>query len=171
MEEARAARQIQKIKSPQEGWESAVSSFLDEESLRWHIAKRGTVPGSGGVVSAKVLCDESRPPDFKIHVGFYRRGEWVVVHKWEVLRNTDLFRRITEAACIDCLSKTPRRPKGETPSVTTSDIEEVLNLPELNLDFFKALVDARKRLESQRKSASAGDEPKVPRGKSAAWQK
>jgi len=171
LEEARTARQIEKTKPPQEVFESGASSFLDGESLRWHIAKRGAAPGSGGVVSAMVLCDKSRPPDFKIHVGFYRRGEWVAVHRWEVLRNTDLFRRIAEAAYIDCLSKTPRRPKEKTPSVTASHIDEVLNLPELNLDFFKALVAARKELEKQRKSASAGGEPKVPRGKSAGWKK
>ncbi len=152
-------------------------------TLRWHIAKRGEEPGSGGVVCPRVLCDESCPPDFKIHVGVFHGANWQEVAKWEVLRNEGVFRKFIEAALTSLLAKSKpsqaeRSPWGDlvplkkkpaprekTPTASVKDIEDVLQMGELNVEFFKELVKARKSLGKTIRKGSADGEARPPRGK------
>jgi len=149
-------------------------------TLRWHIAKRGEEPGSGGVVCPRVLCDESCPPDFKIHVGVFHGANWQEVAKWEVLRNEGVFRKFIEAALLAKskpaqaerspwgdlvpLKKKPA-PREKTPTASVKDIEDVLQMGELNVEFFKELVKARKSLGKTIRKGSADGEARPPRGK------
>ena len=134
-------------------------------SLRWHKAKRGEEPGSGGIVSASVLCDESQPPDFKIHVGFNQGSRWHEIGVWEVLRNERVFRQIIESALASLRAK-KKTPKGKKlPAVTSGDIEEVLRTEEIGAEFFKELVETRKSLGKAIPKGSASGEARPPRGK------
>jgi len=134
-------------------------------SLRWHKAKRGEEPGSGGIVSASVLCDESQPSDFKIHVGFNQGSRWHEIGVWKVLRNERVFRQIIESA-LTSLRAIKKTPKGEKlPAVASGDIEEVLRTEEIGAEFFKELAEARKSLGKAIPKGSASGEARPPRGK------
>jgi hypothetical protein len=162
--ESEAARRTPVRKEPAE---DLLAPHLENLSptLRWHIARRGEEPGSGGVVSARILCDEGQPPDFKIHVGFTKDSRWHEIAKWEVLRNEGIFRQFIKAALTSLLAKSKPAQREKTPTVSAKDIEDVLQLPELNTEFFKELVEARKSFGKASRKGSADGEARPPRGK------
>jgi hypothetical protein len=162
--ESEAARRTPARKEPAE---DLLAPHLENllPTLRWHIAKRGEEPGSGGVVSAGILCDEGRPPDFRIHVGFTKDLRWHEVSKWEVLRNEGIFRQFIEAALSSLLAKTTPAQRKKTPIVTAKDVDAVLQMGELNAEFFKELVKARENLGKTIRKGSADGEARPPRGK------
>lgn len=180
--ESEAARRTPARKEPAE---DLLAPHLENllPTLRWHIAKRGEEPGSGGVVSAGILCDEGRPPDFRIHVGFTKDSRWHEISKWEVLRNEGVFRKFIEDALTSLLAKSQpaqaeRSPWGDlvplkkkpaprekTPTVTAKDVDAVLQMGELNAEFFKELVKARENLGKTIRKGSADGEARPPRGK------
>ena len=162
--ESEAARRTPVRKEPAE---DLLAPHLENSSptLRWHIAKRGEEPGSGGVVSARILCDKGRPLDFKIHVGFTKDSRWHEIGKWEVLRNEGIFRQFIEAALTSLLAKTKVAQREKTPTVTAKDVDVVLQMGELNEEFFKELVKARESLGKTIRKGSADGEARPPRGK------
>ena len=152
-------------------------------TLRWHIAKRGEEPGSGGVVCPRVLCVKKSPPDTMLHIGFFRASKWHEVGKWEVLRNEGVFRKFIEDALASLpaksqpaqaerspwgdlvpLKKKPA-PREKTPTVTAKDVDAVLQMGELDVEFFKELVKARESLGKTIRKGSADGEARPPRGK------
>ena len=162
--ESEAARRTTVRKEPAE---DLLAPHLENLSptLRWHIARRGENPGSGGVVSAKILCKKGQPADFKIHVGFTKDSRWHEVGKWEVLRNEGIFRQFIEAALTSLLAKTTPAQRKKTPTVTAKDVDAVLQMGELNAEFFKELVKARENLGKTIRKGSADGEARPPRGK------
>jgi hypothetical protein len=127
--EARLRERTGEGKSNIEDLERTLEEFGERDgsgtaSLFWHDAKRHAVPGSGGKVSAAILCDVSKPSDFFIHAGFFNGETWSGIAKWEVLRDEEKFRNII-AAALGILAKNHKAKTGRTLQVTPADIEKV----------------------------------------------
>lgn len=164
-ERARQTERARPEKELKEYEERMWSDYFAETDppLTWHHAKRGVKPGSGGRVSCAVLCNPKSGPDVRIHAGRLFPDGWERAGTWEVMRDENRFRAIVRDALA--AERIRLKPEGETRPVTQSEVLEVLQLPVINPDFFRALVTARRSSERPTVRASADAGPKPPRGK------
>jgi hypothetical protein len=178
------------------GWEGTINpeiervfnDFYDRETppLYWYPAKTGYKPESSSqVLTWGALCNQTAKPNEWITVGVWKyeveeavcverhHREWVKIGEeikgkikgWEVLRDGKYGQSIIrEALGIIC----SQSKEMEGHAVSDSDVTRVMEAPVILEPFYRALLEARKRLGSKSQKGSAVVIATPPRGKRTA---
>ncbi len=163
-----------------ERYQSLVMAYEEKTNprLRWHDARRGVEPGSGGELNCNALCDPAAGAvRRKIYVGKFEieelpdgseRPKWRRLGKWEVVRDANRFRGFVRDALIFILSKKSQsNPTGKAKTVTDTYISKVIENGVISGSFFEALVKVHKNASRRMDKGSEGGNATPPRGKRA----